>query len=388
MIRQIDNRTTKGWRLEYVKLNSLVIQLANHFIDKTSPIIFGEAPPEDFIHAHGRRMLVDGSIDRQGIACLGPSVASTKVKKLKPSTHKEAASRHQTSPILIDDKSQQPQTIPQKQKLVPVVELRSRPPPRPLMAGNRKKTSAPAARKVIPIDMSSNAQASSGSDAEDEFKEDQDPLESDTSEYNDEVATSRKCKVKATRGYRSQKRHVPSSDIELPHNEGNNVRGKGKGKATGQNTSKGQKTTKKVRYVSEDSLQPCTQRGKYYIGFITWSSTNDFVGLPKPKQVVPGSSKSAHQAALYSEGKRQLDVPGGSNTSQDAPRGSLDTSQEVLASQGGLDISQVAQQGRLRGPRTSRWDLPVRGQIEDTFTQASDHLQVPSPTSLSPSPQS
>ncbi|KAG0692599.1 hypothetical protein DFH29DRAFT_882260 [Suillus ampliporus] len=340
----------------------------NGDLNKTSPIIFGEAPPEDSMHACGHHMLVDGTINRQGMARLGPSAAGTKVKKLNPSTCKEAASRRHVSPIPVNDKSSQPQTIPHKQKLVPFVELRSRPPPRPLKAANGKKASTPAAREVIPIDMSSDAQAGSESDTKDEFKEDQDPLEGDDSDYDDEVATSRKHKVKASRGYRSQKRRVPS-----------NV--KGKGKATNQGTGKGQKAAKKVRYVSvisepdsehdgreplrlrdgpEDSLQPCTQHG-----------------LPKPKKVVPGSSEGACQAALYSEGKRQPQAPGGSSTSQEV-------------AQGGLDTSQAAQQGGLRGPRTSRWDLPLRGQ-EDTFTkdlQASDRLQVPSPAPSSPSPQS
>jgi hypothetical protein len=147
-------------------------------------------------------------------------------------------------------------------------------------------------------------------------------------------------------------------------------------------------------------LQPRTQRGKYYIGFTTRNSAYDFVELPKPKQVVPGSSESARQVALYSEGKRQPHAPGGSNTTQDARQGSLDTSQEVLqdasqgppdAPRGSRDTAQVAQQRGPRGPRTSRWDLPVRGKMEDTFTQptqASDHLEVPSPTPSSPSPQS
>ncbi|KAG2028611.1 hypothetical protein BDR03DRAFT_988326, partial [Suillus americanus] len=169
-------------------------------------------------------------------------------------------------------------------------------------------------------------------------------------------------------------------------------------------TGKEQKIAKRVRYVSaatesdteqdghkasrlrdgpQDSLQPRTQRE-----------------LPKPKQVVPGSSESARQVALYSEGKRQPHAPGGSNTTQDARQGSLDTSQEMLqdasqgppdAPRGSHDTAQVAQQRGPRGPRTSRWDLPVRGKMEDTFTQptqASDHLEVPSPTPSSPSPQS
>ncbi|KAG0702389.1 hypothetical protein DFH29DRAFT_999336 [Suillus ampliporus] len=354
----------------------------NGDLNKTSPIIFGEAPPEDSMHACGRRMLVDGTINHQGMARLGPSAAGTKVKKLNPSTRKEAASRRHVSPIPMNDKSSQPQTIPHKQKLVPFVELRSRPPPRPLKAANGKKASTPAAREVIPSDMSSDAQAGLESDTKDEFKEDQDPLEGDDSDYDDEVATSRKRKVKASRGYRSQKRRVPSSDIEViepPRNVRKDV--KGKGKATNQGTGKGQKAAKKVRYVSvisepdsehdgrkplhlrdgpEDSLQPRTQHG-----------------LPKPKKVVPGSSEGARQAALYSEGKCQPQAPGGSSTSQEV-------------AQGGLDTSQAAQQGGLRGPRTSRWDLPLRGQ-EDTFTkdlQASDRLQVPSPTPSSPSPQS
>ncbi|KAG2114303.1 uncharacterized protein F5147DRAFT_547875, partial [Suillus discolor] len=38
-------------------------------LNKTSPIIFGEAPPEESMHARGRRMLVDGTIDREGLAC-------------------------------------------------------------------------------------------------------------------------------------------------------------------------------------------------------------------------------------------------------------------------------------------------------------------------------
>ncbi|KAG1794056.1 hypothetical protein EV424DRAFT_1353965, partial [Suillus variegatus] len=169
---------------------------------------------------------------------------------------------------------------------------------------------------------------------------------------------------------------------------------KGEGKVVDQDTGKEQKIAKRVRYVSvtaesdteedghkalrlrggpQDSLQPRTQRE-----------------LPKPKQVIPGSSESARQAALYSEGKRQPHAPGGSNTTQDARQGSLDTSQEVLqggsdasqgapdAPRGSCDTAQVAQQGGPRGPRTSRWDLPLRGKMEDTFTQptqASDHLQ-------------
>ncbi|KAG2091623.1 hypothetical protein BD769DRAFT_1339872, partial [Suillus cothurnatus] len=73
----------KKWRLGYVQINSLPIRLANHFIDQKSPIIFGEAPPEESLHSHGRRMLVDGTIDRQGIARRGPGAASTKVKQPK-----------------------------------------------------------------------------------------------------------------------------------------------------------------------------------------------------------------------------------------------------------------------------------------------------------------
>ncbi|KAG1904933.1 uncharacterized protein F5891DRAFT_1183574 [Suillus fuscotomentosus] len=307
---------------------------------------------------------------------------------------------HCASPILIDDTPPQSQTIP-KQKLVPIVEIWNCPPPRPLKASKGKKP----AHEVIPVDMSSDIQVSSESDAEDEFKEDKDALESEDSEYEDEVATSRKRKVKGTRGHRSHKQRAPSSNVQVvePPCEGRKAV-KGKGKAADKDTGKEQKIAKKVHYVSvatepdteqdghkalclrdgpQDSLQPRTQ-----------------CELPKPKQVIPGSSESARQAVLYSEGKRQPHAPGGSNTAQDARQGSLDTSQEVLqggsdalqggpdASQGGHDTSQVAQQGGLRGPRTSRWDLPLRGKMEDTFTQASDHLQVPSPTPSSPSPQS
>ncbi|KAG2072148.1 hypothetical protein BDR04DRAFT_1153661 [Suillus decipiens] len=97
----------------------------NGDLNKTSPIIFSKAPPEDFSHSHGRRMLVDGTIDHQGIAHHGPSAARTKVKKLKPSTCKEG---YHASPILRDNMSPQSQTIP-KQKFVPIVEIQSRPPP-------------------------------------------------------------------------------------------------------------------------------------------------------------------------------------------------------------------------------------------------------------------
>lgn len=245
-----------------MQINSLPIWLANHFIDQKSPIIFGKAPPEDSLHSHGRRMLVDGTIDRQGIAHRGPSAASTKLKKLKPSTRKEG---HHTSPILIDDTPPQSQSIP-KQKLVPIVEIWNHPPPRPLKASKGKKPAC----EVVPVDLSSDVQVSLESDAEDEFKEDKDALESEDSEHEDEVATSHKHKVKGTRGHCSQKRHAPSSDVQAvePPHEGRKAV-KGKGKVVDQDTGKEQKIAKRVHYVSvaaeSDTEQDCEQSPLHYM---------------------------------------------------------------------------------------------------------------------------
>lgn len=130
-----------------------------------------------------------------------------------------------------------------------------------------------------------------------------------------------------------------------------------------------------LRNDPEDLLQPHTQRGKYCIDITMWSSSNHFLGLPKPKKIVPGSSEAARQTMIYSEGKRQLQVPEGSNTSKQVP-------------QGGRKAPQEAPQGRIRGPRPTRWDSPLRGQAEDEELQASDHLRVPSLAPSSPSPQS
>jgi len=238
-----------------VQINSLPIQLANHFIDQKSPIIFGKAPPEDSLHLHGRHMLVDGTINHQGIARHGPNAASTKVKQPKPSTHKEG---HRASPILVDDTLPQSQSIPNK-KLVPIVEIWNCPPPRPLKASKGKKPT----HEVIPIDLSSDVQVSLESDAKDEFKEDKDALESEDSQYEDEVATSRKCKVKGTRGHRSQKRRAPSSDVQAvePPREGRKAV-RGKGKAVDQDTGKGQKIAKRVRYVSAATESDTEQDGE------------------------------------------------------------------------------------------------------------------------------
>ncbi|KAG2074971.1 hypothetical protein BDR04DRAFT_1150791 [Suillus decipiens] len=292
-------------------------------LNKTSPIIFGEAPPEESMHAHSYHMLVDGTINHEGLACLEPSAAGTNVQKLL--TCKEAASHCHASP-----------------KLIPIVELHKHPPPHPLKATG-KKTSTPAAREVTPIDMSST-QASSESDTEDELKEDQDPVVGDNLEYDDEVTTF---------------------FIEPSCDERKEV--KGKGKATNWGTGKGQKTAKKVCYHSVTAESDLGQEKMPEIEPLR------FCGAPeqplkapikckhyKPKKIVPGSEEAAHQAAVYIKGMRGTNAmnDGGSgiNGSSDTNGSSDANGSSDLAMQ--LMLRPV--QARLPGPcGIQEWVLPL-----------------------------
>lgn len=52
------------------------------------PVIFGEAPPSDYPHAHAQCLFVDGLIDYNGPAHIKPSMTTTKIKKSTTSVGK------------------------------------------------------------------------------------------------------------------------------------------------------------------------------------------------------------------------------------------------------------------------------------------------------------
>ncbi|OAX33017.1 hypothetical protein K503DRAFT_804725 [Rhizopogon vinicolor AM-OR11-026] len=182
------------------------------FNTQRCPVVIGEAPPPASMHSRGRRMLVDGTIDHEGLSRLQQSVAATKVKVSKPSTSKNTASHALPSIDIQDRGPSSSHTDIHKQKLLPVIELPVRPPARIFdpskvvkapSSKRRLKRPAPQAvapaREVISIDMSSEAQVSSD-DSEVEFEEDE-PLEAVDSESKyDDTMPSRKRKKKDIKG--------------------------------------------------------------------------------------------------------------------------------------------------------------------------------------------